>query len=413
MTFGAPRQTRILVSLSQSPPMRPGPSECTRNPFRLSNIIFKTITLGLHLDNSACKSVSKSDILKKTSKSFAMQAIRVGSAPSSAAPYSPSNPAPSSALYLDQNTPIPKPSKRDELLVRVKATTVIRDMLTWPESYHQEHSIIGSDVSGIVAEVGSEDCKFRPGDEIFGMLNVNRASAWAEYCIVEENEVALKPKTLSWEQAAAIPLSAQTAYEALFDHASVPVPSVEEVARSRSSRTSGEGQPRLLITGAAGAVGVYLVQLASLAGLHVVAATSSNTRNAEFLRELGAHETVEYGMLESHNSAYDIIIDTVGGGVLAKCWNYVKENGTLLSVDSASYNFVEDHEKRGIRREGVRALFFIVGGSSKALHYLAELADSGFVRPFVAGTYPFAKVQEAYDIANGRYPGRGKIVLTI
>ncbi|KAF4216874.1 hypothetical protein CNMCM8980_002208 [Aspergillus fumigatiaffinis] len=341
-----------------------------------------------------------------------MQAIRVGSAPSSTAPYSHSNPAPSSALYLDQNVPIPKLSKKGELLVRVKATTVIRDMLTWPESYRQEHSLLGNDLSGIVAEVFSEDCKFRPGDEIFGMTNVNRAFAWAEYCIVEEDEVALKPKSLSWEQAAAIPLSAQTAYEALFDRANVPVPSVEDAARNRS-RTSGEGQPRLLITGAAGAVGVYLVQLASLAGLHVVAATSSNTRNAEFLRELGAHETVEYGMLENHNNAYDIIIDTVGGNVLAKCWKYVKENGTLLSVDSASYKFAEDHEKCGIRREGVRALFFIVKGSSKALHYLAELADLGLVRPFVAGTYPLAKVREAYDIANGRYPGRGKIVLTI
>jgi NADPH:quinone reductase-like Zn-dependent oxidoreductase len=315
-------------------------------------------------------------------------------------------------LYLDQDVPIPELSKKGELLVRVKATTVIRDMLTWPESYRQEHSLLGNDLSGIVAEVFSEDCKFRPGDEIFGMTNVDRAFAWAEYCIVEEDEVALKPKSLSWEQAAAIPLSAQTAYEALFDHASVPVPSVEDAARNRS-RTSGEGQPRLLITGAAGAVGVYLVQLASLAGLHVVAATSSNTRNAEFLRELGAHETVEYGMLENHNNAYDIIIDTVGGNVLAKCWKYAKENGTLLSVDSASYKFAEDHEKRGIRREGVRALFFIVEGSSKALHYLAELADLGLVRPFIAGTYPLAKVQEAYDIANGRYLGRGKIVLTI
>ncbi|KAF4261124.1 hypothetical protein CNMCM8812_005101 [Aspergillus fumigatus] len=341
-----------------------------------------------------------------------MQAIRVGSAPSSTAPYSSSNPAPSSALYLDQNVPIPRPSKKGELLVRVKATTVIRDMLTWPETYRQEHSMLGNGLSGIVAEVFSEDGKFRPGDEVFGMSNVHRAAAWAEYGIVEESEMALKPKRLSWEQAAAIPLSAQTAYEALFDRVGVPVPSVEDAARNRS-RTSGEGQPRLLITGAAGAVGVSLVQLASLAGLHVVAATSSSTRNAEFLRDLGAHETVEYGMLESHSSAYDIIIDTVGGDVLAPCWNYVKENGTLVSVDSASYNFVEDHEKRGTRRAGVRVLFFIVQGSSEALHYLAELADSGLVRPFVAGTYPLAKAQEAYDTANGRYPGRGKIVLTL
>ncbi|OGM45301.1 zinc-containing alcohol dehydrogenase [Aspergillus bombycis] len=322
-----------------------------------------------------------------------MQAIRVHPAPAASTPYSPSNPAPSSALHLDHNVPIPKPSKPGDILVRVKATTVIRDMLTWPETYYHEYAIIGNDISGIVTEVFSQDCKFQPGDEVFGMAAADRGSTWAEYALLNEDELALKPRALAFDQAAALPLSAQTAYEALFDHGGIPVPSVEQAIKNKA-RSSGQKGQRLLITGAAGAVGIYLVQLASAAGVHVVAATSSNARNEEFLRGLGADEAIEYE-------------------VLAKCWDYVKETGVLVSVDSASFNFVEEHEKRGIRKDGVRALFFIIKGSSKALHYIAELVDLGTVESFVVGTYPFSKAREAYDYANGRYSGRGKFVITI
>ncbi|KAE8168678.1 hypothetical protein BDV40DRAFT_251242 [Aspergillus tamarii] len=341
-----------------------------------------------------------------------MQAIQVYPAPPTSTPYSPSNPAPSSALHLDHNVPIPKPSISGEILIRVKATTVIRDMLTWPETYSHEYAIIGNDFSGIVTEVFSEDCKFQPGDEVFGMAAADRAGAWAEYVLVNENELALKPKALTFDQAAALPLSAQTAYEALFDHGGIPVPSVEEAIKNKSGLSS-QKRHRVLITGAAGAVGIYLVQLASAAGVHVVTATSSNARNEEFLRGLGADETLEYSMLENYRGAFDVVIDVVGGEVLAKCWDYVKETGVLVSVDSASFNFVEEHEKRGIRKDGVRALFFIVEGSSKALHYLAELVDLGTVQSFVVETYPLSKAQEAYNHANGRYSGRGKLVLTV
>ncbi|KAE8340791.1 hypothetical protein BDV24DRAFT_175055 [Aspergillus arachidicola] len=341
-----------------------------------------------------------------------MQAIRIHPAPAGSTPYSPTNPAPSSALHLDHNVPIPKPSKPREVLVRVKATTVIRDMLTWPETYYHRHAIIGNDISGIVTEVFSKDCKFQPGDEVFGMAAADRGGAWAEYVLVNEDELALKPKSLTFGQAAALPLSAQTAYEALFDHGGILVPSVEEAVKNKAGSPS-QKDVRVLVTGAAGAVGIYLVQLASAAGVHVVAATSSNVRNEGFLRGLGADETLEYSMLESYRGAFDIIIDVVGGEVLARCWDYVKETGVLVSVDSASYNFVEEHAKRGIRKDSIRALFFIVEGSSKALHYLAELVDRGMVQSFVVGTYPLSKAKEAYDHANGRYSGRGKFVLTI
>ncbi|KAE8329372.1 hypothetical protein BDV39DRAFT_191314 [Aspergillus sergii] len=291
-----------------------------------------------------------------------MQAIRVHPAPPGSTPYSPTNPAPSSALHLDHNVPIPKPSKPGQVLVRVKATTVIRDMLTWPETYYRRNAIIGNDISGIVTDVFAKDCKFQPGGEVFGMAAADRGGAWAEYVLVDEDELALKPRSLTFDQAAALPLSAQTAQKDI----------------------------RVLITRAAGAVGIYLVQLASTAGVHVVAATSSNVRSEEFLRGLGADETLEYSMLESYRGTFDAIIDVVGGEVLTKCWDYVKETGELVSVDSASYNF-----------DDVRALFFIVEGSSEALHYLAELVDRGTVQSLIVGTYPLSKAQEAYELIGG------------
>ncbi|KAI9035556.1 NADP-dependent oxidoreductase [Aspergillus affinis] len=345
-----------------------------------------------------------------------MQAVRVHPAPPKATPYSPSNPAPSTALHLDSDIPIPKPSQPEELLVRVKATSIVRDMLAWPETFAHEYAIPGNDVSGIVTQVFSPDSKFKPGDEIFGMADADRGATWAEYTIMKESEVTLKPTTLSFVQAAAVPLSAQTAYEALFDHAGLSRPAVQDVKARLGARGQEpeQKQQRVLITGAAGAVGAYLVQLAAaVAGVEVVAATSSNARNGEFLRTLGADETVEYGMLEQYQGAFDIIIDVVGGEVLEKCWSYVTDTGVLVSVDSASYNFVSEHEKRGLCKTGVRALFFIVKGSTEGLAYLAELVDIGAIRSFLVDTYPLAKVREAYDLANGRYVGRGKFILSV
>ncbi|KAA8645131.1 hypothetical protein EYZ11_010980 [Aspergillus tanneri] len=338
-----------------------------------------------------------------------MQAISVHPASPESLPYSPSNPAPSTALQLDRDVPIPSPSQPGELLVRVKATTIVRDMLTWPETYAHEYAVLGNDLAGTVTEVFSPDSKFKRGDQVFGMAGVDRAATWAEYTVVKEDEVALKPTALTFAQAAALPLSAQTAYEALFNHARLPLPTVEEV----KSRSVPRNNKRVLITGAAGAVGVYLVQLAVVAGTRVVAATSSNARNGEFLQRLGADEAVEYGMLGRYRGVFDIIIDVVGGEVLENCWEYITETGVLVSVDSASFNFVEEHKKRGLCKAGVHALFFVVKGSTEALHYLAKLVDVGALQSFVVDIYPISKAREAYDLANGRYFGHGKFILTV
>ncbi|KAJ5678956.1 hypothetical protein N7462_007200 [Penicillium macrosclerotiorum] len=335
-----------------------------------------------------------------------MNAIRVHPATPPAPSFSPTNPAPSSALHLD-HLPIPSPQAPDEILIRVHASTIIRDTLTWPEIYAHPYTIPGHDFAGTVAATfPGANSPFAPGDEVFGMAHADRGSTWAEYTVIRINEVARKPRTLNWAAAAALPLSAQTALEAL-EHAGV------EGLGTEAPSGAAPGARRVLITGAVGGVGIYLVQLAAAAGLRVVAATSSNTRNEEFLRGLGADEVVEYAALENDKAQFDIVVDTVGGEVLAGCWGVVRERGSLISVDSASFDFVEEHKRRGIWRDDIKALFFIVKGSARVLQALADLVDRGALKSFVAGSYPLAQAQEAYDYASGRYTGRGKIVLTV
>lgn len=350
-----------------------------------------------------------------------MQAVRIHPTSRSSTPYSPANPAPPSALHLDHNIPIPELSNPGDLLIRVKATSIIRDTLTWPETYNCDYAIPGNDFSGVVEKVfpgpGDTHPRFKPGDEVFGMTHPDRASAWAEYAIVEEDEVALKPPNLIWEQAASLPLSAQTAYEALFEHAGIPEPSLPNTPKGESASRPNVSQTprRVLITGAAGGVGIYLVQLARLAGLEVVAASSSRIRNELFLEHLGADQTVEYGQLEQSPGNYDIIIDTVGGDILAACWSLVADSGTLITVDSLSSGFVEEHRRRGLSKgkENVKAMFFIVSGGRKALESLAKFAELGILLPFVVETFPLSQVRQAYERASMKSSGHGKVILTV
>ncbi|KAL2839358.1 hypothetical protein BJY01DRAFT_219304 [Aspergillus pseudoustus] len=343
-----------------------------------------------------------------------MQAIRLHPAAPGQQPHTPENPAPTFALHLD-TIPIPKPSAPGEILVQIKASTVIRDTLTWPETYSHEYTTLGNDLSGTVVEVFSpEHSKFKPGDEVFGMTAADRPRTWAEYAVVRENEIALKPRDFSWEASAAIPLSGQTAFEALFVHGGIPVPKEEnKVVENKQRVNPNHNGKKILITGAAGGVGAYMVQLARFAGLRVTAATSANARNDEFLRSIGADECIEYAAVKEQRDVYDLIIDCVGGETLVDLWKAVKGDGRLITVDSSSYNFVEEHTKQGIHRNGVKASFFIVEGGPNGLEALARFADLGILQVFVLKVYPLEKAAEAYEFGNGRLTGRGKVVLTV
>ncbi|KAK9241741.1 hypothetical protein V1506DRAFT_549811 [Lipomyces tetrasporus] len=350
-----------------------------------------------------------------------MRAVRIHQ--NDAARFQSDNPAPPSALVLDSNIPVPQIARNHEVLVRIHAATVTRDELTWPETYKSECPIPGHDFSGTVVEVYSLDDtpdtdvtrRFSPEDEVYGMTETaGPGSTWAEYALVRSHEIALKPKRLDWAQSATVPMSALTAWQALFVKAGIPSPDLKQ----SSSKVAQEGQPngrRILITGASGAVGTFLVQLAALAGLHVVGCSTSNARNGEFLRSLGAIEVFEYNELEGMHGDYDIIIDTVGGTILEQCWSLVKDDGVLITIDSSSYDFVETHRQCSFTtgKDRVTAIFFIVEPSRPQLEQLAMALDLNLLKVFVAQTLPFEEAGKAYELANERAARRGKIVLTV
>jgi NADPH:quinone reductase-like Zn-dependent oxidoreductase len=328
-----------------------------------------------------------------------MRAVRIQYHTRDGETYTAAKPAPTSAIRIVE-TATPKPSQPGELLIRMKASTVIRDSLTWPELYADPPAHMGDDFAGIVTEVHPNEREFKPGDEVYGMASAHHGSTWAEYAVVTTEEATLKPQNLSWAEAAALPLSALTADQALFVHAGLDVDTKQP--------------KRLLVTGAAGGVGMFVVAFGAAAWHHVVAATSSNARNEEFVRSMGAAEAFEYGQFEAQDE-FDVIIDTVGGKVLESCWKLVRHDGHLISVDSASWNFVEEHKSRGLSpgKEDAQAKFFIVEPSRDSMKRISAAVETKAIKGLVAKTMPFEQAREAYELSGTREYGRGKIVLLL
>lgn len=354
-----------------------------------------------------------------------MQAIRVHPPHCPAEiPYSASNPAPASALRLD-TIPIPTLEKPGQLLIRVHATTVTRGELAWPETYRTDLPVLGYDLAGTVMTIHdhSETDKkeagsgFKPGDQVFGTVDLSKGATWAEYVVAWTDHVALKPEALGWAESASVPISALTAWQALFVKAGVTPPDFSSIAQGGSRRKNdGQGAKRVAVTGAAGAVGTYIVQLAALAGLHVVAVSRSRPRDEDFLKSLGAKEVLQYEVLEQMMDQYDIIIDTIGGEILERCWLTVKHDGVLISVESASADFVSRHRQLPFAKDkaGVEALFFIFEPSRKQLEELAVALQLGLVKVFVAEEFPLREARTACEVANGpRLQHRGKVVLRL
>lgn len=351
-----------------------------------------------------------------------MQGIRIKNGPDAAMPYSAANPAPASALYLDAKLDLPELTKPGELLVRMHAATVTRDELTWPETYKSVQITPGYDFAGTVTlNFASDEVvdptkrTFNPGAEVYGMKSTEgKGCTWAEYAIVRADEAAARPSSLGWAESATVPMSALTAWQALFVKAGFAEPELSTEARTEVSRKTNPAL-KVLITGASGAVGIYLVQFGSLAGLHIVAASTSKARNGEFLNSLGANEVVEYSDLEDKLAEYDAVVDTVGGATLEGCWKLVKDQGSLITIDSLSFDFVERHRKLPFSsgKQDVKALFFIVEASGQQLEKITRAIDLKLLQTFVAQTFPISQAREAYEAGGQRVPRRGKIVLTM
>src|SRR5712671_2696908 len=238
-----------------------------------------------------------------------------------------------------EDAPQPHPGL-GEVLVRVYATGVIANELKWDETYQTSAGspralpIPGRDLSGVVEEVGPGVTTLVKGSEVYAMLGYGRDGAEAEFTIALPSELAPKPHTLDHVQAAAVPLTALTAWQALFEHASLVA-----------------GQT-VLIHGAAGGVGVFAVQLAHWAGAHVIATASA--RNSDFLRELGANEIIDYTTTRFEDGVHDVdlVFDTVGGDTLQRSWQVIKPGGVLVTIVSPPPSF--EHAKA----QGIRPFWF-------------------------------------------------------
>ncbi len=271
-----------------------------------------------------------------------------------------------------------------DVLVKVAACGITHNELDWPlgtcRNGHQRTSIIpGQEVSGVVAALGPGTAGIAVGDELFGLTDIYRDGAAAEYVAVEARNLAPKPQTADHVRAAAVPRAGLTAWQALFDHGKL-----------------SKGQT-LVIHGAGGAVGSTAVQLARWAGAEVIGTGRSHSRS--LVLELGADRFIalDAGRLEDAAGQADLVFDTIGGEVFARSPALLRPGGTLVSVAAPPPASQDD----------TRTIFFIQESSRAQLTELARLVDEGHLRPQVGAVYQLAEAAEAYRTkAAGGISGR-------
>lgn len=247
--------------------------------------------------------------------------------------------------------------------------------------------IPGWAVSGVVEEVASDVKCFKAGDEIYGRPDLSRNGAYAEYIVIREKELALKPKSLDHIHAAAIPLSALTAWQALFDSADLQ-----------------RGQ-RVLIHAAAGGAGHYAVQLARWKKAHVFGTASK--QNHDFLRRLDADEVVDYKAqrFEEVFHNMDVVFDTIGGETQQRSWRCLRKGGIFVSILSPpSPDEAMKHD--------ARAGFVFVQSNAAELAEIAKLMEAGKLKAVVETVLPLREARHAQELSRSGHT-RGKIVLQV
>jgi len=294
---------------------------------------------------------------------------------------------------------VPKPIPQDhDVLVRIHAASVnaldYRPMqmgIGMPKS-----RIFGADIVGTVESVGGQVSTFKPGDMVVGDISDNGCGGFAEYVAVAEDALVLKPEVISDELAAAVPVAAVTALQAL--------------------RDKGDIKPgmNVLIYGAGGGVGTYAVQLASYFGAHVTAVCSA--RNTELVRSLGASEVIDYKLedITTSNRHFDRIIAINGHHPLSAYKRILAPDGMLVMVG-------------GSLKQILTALFFgsllsLVGNRKirtlaakpnvRDLEFVLELVASGKLRPVIDRRYPLEETAEAMQYVSEGH-AQGKVVITI
>jgi NADPH:quinone reductase-like Zn-dependent oxidoreductase len=273
-----------------------------------------------------------------------------------------------------------------DVLVKVVACGITHNELDWPiwtcRAGHQRTSIIpGNEVSGVVAALGYGTAGIAVGDEVFGLTDQLRDGAAAEYVAVEARNVAPKPQTADHVHAAAVPRAGLTAWQALFDHGKL-----------------AKGQT-VIVHGAGGAVGSTAVQLARWAGAEVIGTGRSHSRS--LVLELGADRFIalDADSLKDTAGQADLVLDTIGGEVLADSSGLLRPGGTLVTIKASA--------QLPANRDDIRTVVFVQEPSRAQLIELARLVDEGHLHPQVGAVYPLADAVKAYSTkASGGIPGR-------
>ncbi|MGH9552647.1 MAG: NADP-dependent oxidoreductase [Terriglobales bacterium] len=289
-----------------------------------------------------------------------------------------------------EEVPRPEP-KEDEALVRVIASGVNpADPLTLSGKYAEEFGthlplIPGYDIAGVVEKTGANLTNLKVGDAVYGYPTFG--GGWAQYVTVKEWEVAAKPKSLNFVEAAAVPMGALTAWQALVD-----------VAKLQPGQT-------ILIHGGSGGVGSFAVQIAKARGARVI--TTASTANQDLLTQLGADVVVDYTKTRFEDVAKDVnaVLDPVGKETLARSYCVVKKGGIVMCL-------VARPDRAELERRGIHGAAISAHPDAADLTEIAHLIDAGKIKPVVTQVLPLSEAIAAQQQAATHHT-RGKVVLRI
>lgn len=306
---------------------------------------------------------------------------------------------------------------RNDVLVKVHAVSLnlldakVRDGEFKPILPYKPPFIAGHDVAGTVARVGAGVRKFKVGDEVYSRPRDGRVGTFAQYIAIDQADVALKPRNLSFEEAASIPLVGLTAWQALVDRANLKA-----------------GQ-KVFIQAGSGGVGTFAIQLARHLGATV--ATTTSAANADMVRDLGAQVVVDYRKddFEKVLSDYDAVLNSQDRATLEKSLRVIRKGGIAVSISGPpdpefarqkSLNpvvgllirLLSRSIRTKARKAGVRYTFLLMDGNGAQLAKLTELIEIGAIRPVIDRVFPFAAMNDAMSyIESGR--AKGKVVVSV
>ncbi|AAU17042.1 NADP-dependent oxidoreductase [Bacillus cereus] len=310
--------------------------------------------------------------------------------------------------------PIPEINEH-EVLAEIYAASInpidfkIRDGKVKMLLKYEMPLILGNDFAGVIIKVGSKVTRFKVGDEIYARPRKNKIGTFAEYIAIHEDDIALKPKNLSFEEAASIPLVGLTSYQALHD--------IMQLQKDQ----------KILIHAGSGGVGTFAIQLAKIMGATVT--TTASEAGSDLVKSLGADQIINYKTekFEEILKDYDAVFDTIGGTTLEKSFDIIKSGGSIVSVSGMpnarfgkefgsgffkTFLFSLASKKLTAleKKHNAQYSFLFMKPSGDQLRIIANYIEAGKIKPVIDRVFPFEDAQKAMEYSEaGR--AKGKIIV--